>query len=98
VPLGYADGVPRTSTAGPVRIAGETYPVVGRVAMDQVVVDLGDGADPEALAGAEAVLFGTGDDGGPTADDWARAAGTINYEIVTRISPRVPRVYIGEGA
>ncbi|WP_077489920.1 alanine racemase [Sinomonas mesophila] len=98
VPLGYADGVPRTSEAGPVRIAGETYPVVGRVAMDQIVVDLGPGADPDALAGAEAVLFGSGDDGGPTADDWARAAGTINYEIVTRISPRVPRVYIGEGA
>lgn len=98
VPLGYADGVPRTSENGPVRIAGRTYPVVGRVAMDQVVVDLGRDADPEALRGAETVLFGTGEDGGPTADDWARATGTINYEIVTRISPRVPRVYVGEDA
>jgi alanine racemase len=46
--------------------------------------------------GAEAELFGAGADGGPTADDWARAAGTINYEIVTRISPRVPRRFINE--
>ncbi|ASN52557.1 alanine racemase [Sinomonas sp. R1AF57] len=98
VPLGYADGVPRTSSGGPVQIAGETHRVAGRVAMDQVVVDLGPDPEPASLAGAEAVLFGTGDNGGPTADDWARAAGTINYEIVTRISPRVPRVYVGEGA
>ncbi|GHG46693.1 alanine racemase [Sinomonas cellulolyticus] len=98
VPLGYADGVPRTSERGPVRIAGRTYPVVGRVAMDQIVVDLGADADPEALLGAEAVLFGNGEDGGPTADDWARATQTINYEIVTRISGRVPRVYVGDGA
>ncbi|MDP9885672.1 alanine racemase [Sinomonas atrocyanea] len=98
VPLGYADGVPRTSDRGPVRIAGRTYPVAGRVAMDQIVVDLGASADPAELAGAEAVLFGSGADGGPTADDWARATGTINYEIVTRISQRVPRVYVGEGA
>jgi alanine racemase len=94
IPLGYADGVPRTSNGGPVRISGTTYRVVGRVAMDQMVVDLGPDADVESLAGGEAVLFGTGDDGGPTADDWARAAGTINYEIVTRISPRVPRIHV----
>ena len=98
IPLGYADGVPRVATGGPVRVAGRTYPVVGRIAMDQMVIDLGDigpaGAD---LFGAEAVLFGNGADGGPTADDWARAAGTNNYEIVTRISPRVPRRFINEG-
>ncbi|WP_136611960.1 alanine racemase [Sinomonas albida] len=94
IPLGYADGVPRTSDGGPVRIADRTYRVVGRVAMDQMVVDLGPEADLEAVAGSEAVLFGTGEDGGPTADDWARAAGTINYEIVTRISPRVPRIHV----
>jgi alanine racemase len=94
IPLGYADGIPRTSNGGPVRIAGTTYRVVGRVAMDQMVVDLGPDADVEAIAGSEAVLFGTGDDGGPTADDWARAANTINYEIVTRISQRVPRIHV----
>jgi alanine racemase len=61
--------------------------------MDQIVLDCGD--DPVA-AGDVATLFGPGDDGGPTADDWAEAVGTINYEIVTRFgSPRVPRVYDG---
>lgn len=92
VPLGYGDGVPRAaSNAGPVRLAGRTRTIAGRVCMDQVVLDCGD--DPVA-AGDVAVLFGPGHDGGPTADDWAAAVGTINYEIVTRFgSPRVPRVY-----
>ncbi|MGG5171016.1 alanine racemase [Pseudarthrobacter sp. J1738] len=100
VPLGYADGVPRVATGGPVRINGVTHSVVGRIAMDQMVVDLGErpaeSLATESLVGAEAVLFGTGHDGGPTVDDWALAAGTINYEVVTRISPRVPRVYLHE--
>lgn len=99
IPLGYADGVPRVATGGPVRVDGVTYPVAGRIAMDQMVIDLGgrevsDGG--KSLLGAEAELFGNGADGGPTADDWARAAGTNNYEIVTRISARVPRRYINE--
>ena len=96
IPMGYADGVPRVATGGPVRVAGKTYPVVGRIAMDQMVIDLGPEASGSVLHGAEAELFGDGSDGGPTADDWARAAGTINYEIVTRISPRVPRRFINE--
>ncbi|YCQ00201.1 alanine racemase [Arthrobacter sp. R4-81] len=99
IPLGYADGVPRVATGGPVRINGVTYPVVGTIAMDQMVVDFGPlhlAAGGNSRLGSEAVLFGDGNDGGPTADDWARAAGTINYEIVTRISPRVPRRYINE--
>ncbi|MHC6230245.1 alanine racemase [Arthrobacter sp. MMS24-T111] len=96
IPLGYADGVPRVATGGPVRVGGKTYPVVGRIAMDQMVIDLGPEARDSSLLGAEAVLFGNGADGGPTADDWAQAAGTINYEIVTRISPRVPRRFINE--
>ena len=97
IPVGYADGVPRSATGGPVRVAGRTYPVVGRIAMDQMVIDLGaTGMEGVDLLGAEAELFGDGADGGPTADDWARAAGTNNYEIVTRISPRVPRRFINE--
>lgn len=99
IPLGYADGVPRVATGGPVRVDGVDYPVVGRIAMDQMVIDLGPrevSAGGRSLLGAEAVLFGDGSDGGPTADDWALAAGTNNYEIVTRISPRVPRRYINE--
>jgi alanine racemase len=99
IPVGYADGIPRVATGGPVRVAGRTYPVVGRIAMDQMVIDLGDiGPAGGGLMGAEAELFGDGADGGPTAEDWARAAGTINYEIVTRISPRVPRRFINEEA
>ncbi|WP_031477483.1 alanine racemase [Streptomyces bicolor] len=91
VPLGYADGVPRhASGAGPVLVGGKWRTVAGRIAMDQFVVDLG-GDEPEP--GAEAVLFGPGDRGEPTAEDWAQAAGTIAYEIVTRIGTRVPRVY-----
>ncbi|MGD9483687.1 alanine racemase [Streptomyces sp. TRM70308] len=91
VPAGYADGVPRhASGTGPVLVAGKWRTVAGRVAMDQFVVDLG---GDTAEAGDEAVLFGPGDRGEPTAEDWARAVGTIGYEVVTRISARVPRVY-----
>jgi alanine racemase len=61
--------------------------------MDQVVVDVGD--DP-VQAGDDAVLFGPGDDGEPTADDWAEVLDTINYEIVTRVGARVPRTYEGD--
>ncbi|MEW1718628.1 alanine racemase [Streptomyces sp. NPDC093109] len=92
IPLGYADGIPRhASGRGPVLVGGVRRRVAGTVAMDQFVVDLG--ADtPEP--GAEAILFGPGDRGEPTAEDWARAADTIAYEIVTRIGGRVPRVYV----
>ncbi len=93
VPLGYGDGVPRTaSNAGPVLVAGRWRRVAGRVCMDQLVVDL-DGDRPSA--GDLAVLFGPGRHGEPTAQDWAVAADTISYEIVTRIGARVPRVYVG---
>lgn len=92
VPLGYADGVPRVSEGGPVLINGSVYPSVGRVAMDQFVVDLGPDADEDALLGAETVLFGG--EGAPAVEEWARAAGTLNYEIVTRISERVPRRWL----
>ncbi|MFI7481416.1 alanine racemase [Kocuria sp. M1R5S2] len=99
IPLGYADGVPRSGTGGPVRIQGRTYPEVGRVAMDQIVVDLGEpglAAPEHGLLGAEAVLFGSGSN--PSATEWAEAAGTINYEIVTRVSSRVPRAYVDRSA
>jgi alanine racemase len=93
VPVGYADGIPRhASGTGPVLVAGKWRTVAGRVAMDQFVVDLG---GDSAAAGDEAILFGPGDRGEPTAEDWARAAGTISYEIITRIGTRVPRVYVG---
>lgn len=95
VPLGYADGVPvAASGVGPVLVGGRRLTVAGRVAMDQFVIDLGDRAD--AAAGDEVVMFGPGDHGEPTAQDWAAATGTIAYEIVTRIGARVPRAYVGE--
>ncbi|MEJ3743749.1 alanine racemase [Actinomycetes bacterium KLBMP 9797] len=94
VPLGYGDGVPRhASGTGPIEVGGTVRRIAGRVCMDQVVLDCGD--DPVA-AGDVATLFGPGDHGEPTADDWAEAVGTINYEIVTRFGGvRVPRVYDG---
>ncbi|MGW4594377.1 alanine racemase [Streptomyces sp. NPDC004457] len=92
VPVGYADGIPRhASGTGPVLVGGKWRTIAGRVAMDQFVVDLGGDEPP---VGSEAVLFGPGDRGEPTAEDWAQACGTIAYEIVTRIGTRVPRVYV----
>jgi alanine racemase len=94
VPLGYGDGLPRhASGTGPVLLGGRRHTVAGRVCMDQVVLDLG--PDGDARIGDVAVMFGDGRDGGPTATEWADAAGTIDYEIVTRIGARVPRLYVG---
>jgi alanine racemase len=95
VPAGYADGIPRNaSNVGPVQVGGQRYAIAGRVCMDQIVLDLG--PDSPAQAGDEVVLFGREADGEPSAQDWAAATDTINYELVTRIGSRVPRVYLGE--
>ena len=92
VPLGYADGIPRhASNVGPVWMNGARFTVAGRVCMDQIIVDVGDLA---VAPGDPVVLFGPGSSGEPTALDWADAVGTIHYEIVTRIGPRVARVYV----
>ncbi len=92
IPLGYADGIPRHATnVGPVSINGHTFTISGRVCMDQFVVDVG---DLDVSESDEAILFGADPDG-PRAIDWAEAIGTIHYEIVTRIGPRVPRTYRG---
>jgi len=96
VPMGYADGIPRhASSVGPALVGGRRVTIAGRVCMDQFVLDLG--ADYDGAAGDEVVLFGRGAAGEPTAQDWATAIGTINYEIVTRLGCRVPRSYTGEG-
>jgi alanine racemase len=93
VPVGYADGVPRHgSNAVQAWVAGRRCPIAGRVCMDQFVLDVG---DERVAAGDEVVLFGTGARGEPTAADWAEAVGTIDYEIVTRFGPSLPRVYTG---
>ena len=91
VPLGYADGVPRSATnLGPVHLAGRRRTIAGTVCMDQFVLDVG---DDDVSAGDEVLLFGPGDAGEPTAQDWAELLGTISYEIVTRVGARVPRTY-----
>ncbi len=93
VPLGYGDGVPRhAGNAAEVWVEGKRRPIRGRICMDQFVVDLG---DDQPAAGDDVVLFGPGTTGEPTADDWARACGTIHYEIVTRMGGRLSRRYPG---
>jgi alanine racemase len=91
VPLGYADGIPRTAAGLPLVYArGRRWPIAGTVCMDQLVVDFGD--EPVA-EGDEVVLFGPGDNGEPTAQEWGDTLGTISYEMVTSIGPRVPRTH-----
>jgi len=92
VPVGYGDGVPRhASNTAEVLIDGKRRAIRGRVCMDQFVVDLGGDLPP---AGQDVVLFGSGQDGEPTAQDWAEASGTISYEIVTRVGGRLTRRYV----
>ena len=89
LPIGYADGVPRRLNArGRMRVllGGRVLPVVGRVCMDQVVVDCG--PDSDVGVGDRAVLFGPGDHGEPTAQDWADELGTIHYEVATGVHGR----------
>lgn len=90
IPLGYGDGLPRNATGAPISINGRNYPVRGRIAMDQCVVDLGPNIHPGDFIGSTATFFG---EGGPSVNDWAKAAGTINYELVTRVTARLSRIY-----
>ncbi|AXT84037.1 alanine racemase [Aeromicrobium sp. A1-2] len=94
VPLGYGEGIARTaSNRAEVGFAGGRVPMRGVVCMDQFVVDLGDAA---ARRGDVVTLFGPGADGEPLAEDWASAAGTIAYEVVTRLGGRIHRTYRGD--
>jgi alanine racemase len=91
VPVGYAEGVPRSASGvAQVQAAGRRRTIAGTVCMNQFVVDLGDGP---AEAGDEVVLFGSGDAGEPTAQEWGEALGTISYEIVTAIGCQWPKSY-----
>ena len=94
VAMGYADGVPRVAKAAGVFFAGKRCPIIGRVSMDQFVVDLG--PETTAKAGDYVVIFNNGAEGEFTAEDWGVASGSINYEMTTRIGPRVPRIYSHE--
>lgn len=113
VPLGYGDGILRSaSNAAPVVVRGPGGDLparcAGRVCMDQFVIDLGPAGGaagtpgsqsgaPPARVGDGAVLFGDPATGAPTADQWAAAAGTINYEVVTRLGDHIPRIHIRAG-
>jgi len=93
VPVGYADGVPRAAgNRAPVLAAGAQRVIAGRVCMDQFVLDVGDAA---IEAGDPVVLWGPGDQGEPTAQQWADAVDTIHYELVTRVGGRFTRRYVG---
>jgi alanine racemase len=95
VPLGYGDGIPRhASGKAEVQLGSAHCRILGRVCMDQFVISVPD----SAAAGDEVVLFGSGADGGITAQDWAEACDTISYEIVTRmggLAGRAPRRHVG---
>ena len=91
VPIGYGDGVRRNlSNRFEVLIAGERYPAVGTISMDNLTVDLG--PEPGVTPGEEVVLLGSSGEERITAEEWAETLGTINYEITCGISPRVPRI------
>ncbi|MCG9967633.1 alanine racemase [Pelotomaculum terephthalicicum JT] len=93
LPLGYADGYPRSlSSKGEVLLNGRRSPVIGRVCMDQIMVDAGSASDIKM--GDEAVIIGRQGDEEITADETAMKLGTINYEVVCMISLRVPRIYV----
>ena len=96
LPIGYADGIRRAlSGKCDVLISGRRYPLVGAVSMDNTTVDLG--PDPAVAVGEPATIIGADGSERQTAEDLARAIGTMNYEIVCGISARVPRVYHRDG-
>jgi alanine racemase len=91
IPLGYAEGIPRQASGTvEVQARGRRWRIAGTVCMDLSVLDFG--AEP-AAAGDEVVLFGPGDRGEPTAQEWADAMGTISYEVVTNFARLLPRTY-----
>jgi len=95
IPVGYAEGLPRAASGkAEVSISGKRYAIKSQIAMDQFVLDVG--SDPIQV-GDEVVIFGDASLGVPSADDLAAAAGTINYEIVTRMGGRFQREFVGEG-
>lgn len=91
VAMGYADGIPRVAKSAGVFHNGKRAPIIGRISMDQFVIDLG--PDSTATAGDYVVIFNNGAKGEFTAEDWGTASNSINYEMTTRIGPRVPRIY-----
>jgi alanine racemase len=95
IPVGYADGFNRLfSNCGRVLINVKSYPVVGRVCMDQSMIDLG--TETRVKVGDEAILIGQSGNMEITCDEWAEKLNTITYEVTCQINSRVSRVYVGE--
>lgn len=95
LPVGYADGLPRAASGrAEVLIRGRRRPVVGRISMDQLVVDVG---DEHVQPGEDAIIFGAGDSGEPTVADWAGWADTLEHEIVTGLGTRLRRHVVPAG-
>ena len=93
IPLGYHEGIPRAGTnTAPVQVRGQRLTISGTVCMNQCVVDAG---TLPVQTGDEVVLFGPGDRGEPTAQEWADLLGTLSYDIVTRFTAKIPRSYCG---
>lgn len=93
VPVGYGDGIARSSTGAHVFVGGKRAPIIGAVCMDQFLINLN---EIDAKIGDEVILFGPGAEGEPTANDWAETCGTINYEVITRLGGRIHRAYLGD--
>ena len=100
VPLGYADGVPRRlfDVGGEILVGGRRRPLAGVVTMDQIMIDCGPVGTSDVAVGDEVVLLGRQGDEEVGADEWAELLGTINYEVLCDIGPRVPRVVAGEAS
>ena len=97
LPIGYGDGFPRAlSNRGQAAIHGQRVPIVGNVSMDQTTISLGTENKISARVGDAVVLLGDGPEE-PRLNDMARAAGTIGYEVLTRLNRRLPRVYLYNG-
>lgn len=93
IPLGYADGYSRLlSNKGYIVVKGIKCPIVGKVCMDQFMVDLSEVENPQI--GDEAIIYGDGTDGAMTAEDVANMRGTISYEVLTNLGKRLPRIYV----
>jgi len=93
LPIGYGDGYPRNlSNVAPVLIKGKRFKISGRICMDQIMVDVG---NSKVKAGDEVVLIGSQGKSKVTAEELAKLAGTIPYEIVCGLGSRIPRVYVG---
>lgn len=93
IPLGYADGYSRLlSNKGYIVVKGAKCPILGKVCMDQFMVDLSGVENPQI--GDEAIIYGNGNDGAMTAEDVANMRGTISYEVLTNLGKRLPKIYV----